>query len=114
MEAGDFVAADRARRVDQLLPRDSGLSGQSRVLGQISRIQRFFLAGTLPTVIWNKRLVKKNRHSLPSSGRNHQKKNPEITGGVDGGSGVLGQGRCHGRKQFVFTFDRLKVTHSGQ
>ena len=35
VEAGDLIATDGAGAVDELLPRDAGLGGQGRVLGQL-------------------------------------------------------------------------------
>jgi hypothetical protein len=44
MEAGNLVAADRARTVDELLPGNARLGSQRRrVLGQIRRIQSALL-----------------------------------------------------------------------
>ena len=55
VEARDFVAADGARAVDELLPGDAGLRRQrSRVLGKIRRIQALLLTRSLAAVIWSK------------------------------------------------------------
>ena len=45
VESGDLVATDGAGTVDELLPRDAGLGGEGRVLGQLGE---HFLPG-LPT-----------------------------------------------------------------
>ncbi len=51
MESGDLVAADRARRVDELLARDAGLGRQRRVLRQIAGQERLVLVGTFAAVV---------------------------------------------------------------